>query len=54
VAAGRGYALRVYTVNAAKAGRAFDARLWERCVAARVPMIATDDYQLASDWWRQP
>jgi hypothetical protein len=51
LAASRGYALRVYTINAAKSDGTVDTRLWKRCVDAHVPMIATDDYKLASDWW---
>lgn len=38
-----GYPVRVWIVN--------DARLWDKLVAAGIPMIATDDYQRAVQWW---
>ncbi len=55
-----GYRLRVYTLNVARPERV-DGRLasgewdaaWSSCVRAGVDMIATDNYGLAAEWWRE-
>jgi hypothetical protein len=39
-----GYPVRVWIVN--------DTRLWDKLVAAGIPMIATDDYARAVQWWK--
>lgn len=48
----RGYRIRIYTCNAKKL-IGIDDSYWRACVAAGVHMIATDDYELARDWWRR-
>ncbi len=56
----RGYHLRVYTLNVLGPERDGDVlksgrwdRHWRACVQAGVEMIATDNYQLAAEWWEQ-
>lgn len=58
-ARGRGYLVRVYTLNVIPqrldgqlVGGDWDAT-WRTCVRGGIDMIATDNYRLAVRWWRE-
>jgi hypothetical protein len=49
----RGYRIRVYTVNAQLFPVGVEDVYWKAAVEAGVHMVATDDYELARQWWNR-
>lgn len=46
-----GYRIRIYTINPPSREGGHDTRFWDACTEANVPMISTDAYELARDYW---
>lgn len=51
-ASARGYRMRIYTINPARAGDGWDTAYWDACLEAGVHMIATDAYDVAQEHWQ--